>query len=1136
MPNLELDFPLPDGRRPLPGFRLRRLEMLNWGTFHDKVAVLAPEGYWTLLVGENGSGKSTAVDALRTLLVPPRLLNYNDASGEQKRRDRTRRSYVRGTYASASQEESGAVLPQNLRGPGEYSILLAVFANETSGATFTLAQVLWEVNEKVDEIYAVAGGDRSIREHFAQLGQSRELRKTLRQRGLSPFDSFSEYSERFRSLAGIPSEAALEVFNQAIGVKEVLDINQFVRRHMLEGADALGFIHNRLRPHYNELDACWRAIERAKKQLDALAPIADCHRRIEEATARRQQLEKLLEAAPLYYACQHLELRRQEAGRLAARLGELNQRTADLEETRRGNEAERNAKQRELDADETQQSVRRIDSQMEVMNERLRHRQQRWNEFAAHLKELNRAQAIENEEQFARVRGEIDRQQGLLEGNRAAADEKRVKQLIERQQAETERERLGKELQSLRDKRVLIPSEFVAIREAVSASAGIPAEDLPFAGELMEVKAEFRDWTGAIERLLHQFGVSLLVPEPHYLRVAKFINERHLGLRFTFHRVPAQAPAFRPDFLAEPSRVPGRLNFKADHSLIGWVKAEVSRRFNHFCCPEVSRLKEVDYGLTREGLIRDGPTRHVKDDRRAVNDATNYVLGWSVENKIKALTSAFQQADKKAALTAQKAAELKRQVESLDTQLAAVKGALGVAQFAEIDFRSVQVELARLNREKKELEESSEKLIVLKQQLQAVRARLQKNQDDLDALNKTIGSVERDQENNQRAMQDLAAAVAAQPQFEAAAFDGPLKEVQEEAKLTLANVGEVEAQVAARLRRQIASQDGFANKAREEMLPKMEGFLRDYPEHTAELKAEMAFAGDFVGLSARIEREELPQHMERFEKFLGENLVGDTAMFHSKLLEHEKSLRNRVDLVNGALRKIPFTESTHVQIVAQATRADDIRQFRAELKECLAGGLNPSPDDRLRIFTRIRELMARFEKDDAWTLRVTDARNWLEFGVREIAADDGREVNFFSASSGKSGGQKAKLAFTILASAITAQYGLLSASRESDTFRLVVIDEAFARTDEANSQRALDLFKSLGLQLIVVNPFDAKGRIVEDYVDSFHLAVNPDGHSSKLRRASRVEYEAARDGAEIPAAALAVLPAGVSVGVAAPPQ
>jgi uncharacterized protein YPO0396 len=98
--------------------------------------------------------------------------------------------------------------------------------------------------------------------------------------------------------------------------------------------------------------------------------------------------------------------------------------------------------------------------------------------------------------------------------------------------------------------------------------------------------------------------------------------------------------------------------------------------------------------------------------------------------------------------------------------------------------------------------------------------------------------------------------------------------------------------------------------------------------------------------------------------------------------------------------------------------------------------------------------------------------------------------------------------------AITAQYGLIDAGSEAETFRFVVIDEAFARTDEANSQRALELFKTLGLQLVVVNRFDAKGRIVEDYVDSFHLAVNPDGNNSKLRRASRAEYEAARDEAQ----------------------
>src|SRR5216683_6200576 len=101
-----------------PGFRLDRLELWNWGTFHGNAQVLEPRGGWTLLVGDNGSGKSTAIYALRTLLVPPRILNYNDASGDGRRtggRDRTRRSYVRGAWASSSTIDSTSPSTQYLR-------------------------------------------------------------------------------------------------------------------------------------------------------------------------------------------------------------------------------------------------------------------------------------------------------------------------------------------------------------------------------------------------------------------------------------------------------------------------------------------------------------------------------------------------------------------------------------------------------------------------------------------------------------------------------------------------------------------------------------------------------------------------------------------------------------------------------------------------------------------------------------------------------------------------------------------------------------------------------------------------------------------------------------------------------------
>ncbi len=391
---------------------------------------------------------------------------------------------------------------------------------------------------------------------------------------------------------------------------------------------------------------------------------------------------------------------------------------------------------------------------------------------------------------------------------------------------------------------------------------------------------------------------------------------------------------------------------------------------------------------------------------------------------------------------------------------------------------------------------------------------------DLDDTNQRIWKAKADEKENKEEVARLNALLKPHATFDPEPFTGEFTELQEKAKLTLKNIVTVEVQVSESIKGQMSHQTRLINEANEAMLPLMANFLRDYPEHSANLRAEAQYSGDFTALRVQIDKEELPKHKQRFEEFLGTNLIGDMAMFQSNLLEHEKLIRRRIEAVNEALVVIPFCDTTHVQITAPPTRADDIKQFRARLKDCLRGGLQPSADDRLRIFKSIRELIGDFEKDQNWTRYVTDARNWFEFGVRELTDAEKHEVNYFSASSGKSSGQKAKLAFTILASAISAQYGLLGAVSEADTFRLVVIDEVFSTTDEANSHRALQLFQKLGLQLVVVNPFDAKGRIVEDYVDSFHLAVNPDRNNSKLRRASRAEYVAARDDSEMNGATL----------------
>ena len=59
----ELDFV---GDNRLSGYRLKTLEVFNWGTFHDQIWSLHLDGKNSLLTGDIGSGKST----LLRLFVP----------------------------------------------------------------------------------------------------------------------------------------------------------------------------------------------------------------------------------------------------------------------------------------------------------------------------------------------------------------------------------------------------------------------------------------------------------------------------------------------------------------------------------------------------------------------------------------------------------------------------------------------------------------------------------------------------------------------------------------------------------------------------------------------------------------------------------------------------------------------------------------------------------------------------------------------------------------------------------------------------------------------------------------------------------------------------------------------------------
>ncbi|NCC97002.1 MAG: ATP-dependent exonuclease SbcCD, C subunit-like protein, partial [Synergistales bacterium] len=166
---IELEFSSDDG---LAGFRLHRFEVLNWGTFDGRVWSLNLDGKNCLLTGDIGSGKSTLVDGITTLLVPSHKVAYNKAAGAESK-ERTLKSYVLGYFKSERRESLGSVKAVSFRDEKSYSVILGVFRNEGYDKTVTLAQVFWtkDPSSQPARLYVACDGELSIAKDFSDFGK-----------------------------------------------------------------------------------------------------------------------------------------------------------------------------------------------------------------------------------------------------------------------------------------------------------------------------------------------------------------------------------------------------------------------------------------------------------------------------------------------------------------------------------------------------------------------------------------------------------------------------------------------------------------------------------------------------------------------------------------------------------------------------------------------------------------------------------------------------------------------------------------------------------------------------------------------------------------------------------------------------
>jgi uncharacterized protein YPO0396 len=136
----------------LSGMRLQYLEMYNWGTFDNQIVRFDLDGQSGLLSGDNGTGKSTIVDAITTIFYRSDLAKYNSSAGSRKR-ERKLADYFYGVHntTTSSEDEYLANTVQHREGR-HVTILTAHFENIGFLEAYTLGVILYKSTETSEDI------------------------------------------------------------------------------------------------------------------------------------------------------------------------------------------------------------------------------------------------------------------------------------------------------------------------------------------------------------------------------------------------------------------------------------------------------------------------------------------------------------------------------------------------------------------------------------------------------------------------------------------------------------------------------------------------------------------------------------------------------------------------------------------------------------------------------------------------------------------------------------------------------------------------------------------------------------------------------------------------------------------------
>ncbi|WP_231381158.1 ATP-binding protein [Nocardioides luteus] len=1082
------------------------LQLVNWGGYDGAHRVrFSPTA--TLLTGGSGSGKSTLMDAYIALIMP-HTTPFNGASnggvvGRPRGQDqRNILSYARGKIDEAKTAEGTKI--RVLRGDGRdtWSAIAMTWADQT-GARFTAVRA-WYVPasaknlDDVTKLRAVAEAGFDVRD-LEPVAAHRFTRTAVSEVGLTPIDTDRDFTARIHSALGIGAagdgEKAVNLLGRIQAGQQITTVDDLYKKMVLEEPETIATADGVV-AHFDELSATRDRMVTAQQQVRALTPIRELRIAMEDAASRLEVIDGIgafgdeTTPAGLWRAGKRVDLLSELESDLSSRRSAAEKAVAEKQALidaaeserdglavtvaasggRRLEEATREIKAAESRADQVRRAREALEAELTILG--------------AEATTQADFEALQTSAREALV--DDDARTTALNAYAAArsAEAEAIKLVG----------RLEGELADAEKTKNNIPEPLRAARAVLAEAAGLSPAEMPFVGELVEVRTEHEAWREAFNLALGGFATTMLVDAAHVGAFRAAIDSVRQRTRIRYEAVPTGT---KDTTILDEGTLPGRLDYRRG-VFTGWLKKRLAERHGYVCVQTPALLGQHRMALTVTGQVSQG-SRGAHGGQGGGN-----VLGFTNTRRVAELTEVLETARRDAEKARTAVAEAERAIKELDLRRTSFK-AVSALTWDQVDVTGAEAERDRWAAVIEEVTADNPEIATLQKRLKEARAKV-------DALREGIGAaksafkeldarwsdVVEQVDRAKDALEEAAASgteiAPAQADYLEQLFKAAGGEAAGRREDALAELDAVFARAGESLDADRVGAQETIGAARVQLQQTFESFLERWPNPNLHTDPDASYA-DFDRLLDELQTSGLHElEVEWRDSLL--NLSGnDLTNLDSTLSRAVREIRDRIDPINQILAELPFNDDDHrLRIDTQEGQSAVRGRFRKELRAVRDLIERASTNEtREQAYTRMSRLIDRMRRTAPDFADLIDVRNHVRVSAEKVTADTGEHVALYDHIGEKSGGESQELVAFIVGAALRYQLG--DAGAERPRYAPVFLDEALIKADARFTGRAIGAWRGLGFQLIIGAPND-KHSAIEPHVDvQYTVLKDAEGHS-----------------------------------------